>query len=163
MTQKPAAFLDRDGTVIKDKHYLHKPEEIEFLPGAIKALKLLMDHDYDLYIVTNQSGAGRGLFDIDDIKAVHDHLLSLLKNESVIIKDIAVCPHAPEDKCQCRKPQPKMILDLIKKHGPVDKTLSFMCGDKKSDVDTGINAGIRGYLLKNKSLLEIVTEHLNLS
>lgn len=163
MTQKPAAFLDRDGTIIKDKHYLHKPDEIEFLPDALKALKLLTENNYLIFIVTNQSGVGRGMFEMSDVFKVHQELINLLKNEAITINDIKVCPHSPEDNCECRKPKPTMIQELISTHQNIDIKNSFMCGDKDSDVQSGLNAGIKGYLVKEKNLLDIVQEHLALS
>lgn len=143
-----AIFLDRDGTIIIDKHYLYQKEEVEFLPLAIRAMKRLQDAGYQLFIVTNQSGIARGMFSEKDMHQVHQHMKEILNKNDIQIIDIAFCPHAPKDNCQCRKPKPKMIIDLIKKYN-IDPLKSYMIGDKISDVEAGENANVTGILLTN--------------
>lgn len=141
-----AIFLDRDGTIIIDKHYLKDPGEIEFLPGAIDALKELQTNNFKLYIITNQSGIGRGYFTIDEMHAVHRELEKQLEKEEITLSGIAYCPHSPDDHCDCRKPSPKLINQFIISD-EIDPSQSYMIGDKKSDVDAGINAKMQGILL----------------
>ena len=111
-----AVFLDRDGTIIYEKPgvYLSHPQQVRLYKSTRPALKLLSQSGFKLFIVSNQSGIGRGYFTEEEVNAVHVHLLKLLKPAR--IEEIVFCPHAPDEKCSCRKPQPKMALDLIKKY-----------------------------------------------
>lgn len=134
---QPAVFLDRDGTVIVQKHYLHNPAEVELLPGAVTGLRHMAALGLPLVLVTNQSGVGRGLFSRGDVERVHGRLIELLENEGVRLDGFYLCPHAPEDGCGCRKPQPGLIaraageLDLAPEQ-------SFVIGDKPCDVGLGL-------------------------
>lgn len=141
MTKK-AVFFDRDDTLIQDENYMHKPEQLVFFEKTFSTLKELQKRDYLLFIVTNQSGIGRGYFTIDDMHNFHRHMLSELKKESIQISKIAYCPHAPDEGCDCRKPHPKLLLELIDEFN-IDVTKSFMVGDKKSDVEAGLNANLK--------------------
>jgi len=145
-----AIFLDRDGTIIIDKHYLHKVEEVEFLPGSLKALKKFDANGYALFLITNQSGVSRGYFNYESIEPVHLYMNSVLKKNNISpFRDIRICPHQPSDQCDCRKPSPKMITELIAKYN-IDAKNSFMFGDKNSDVQAGINANLKNsFLIKD--------------
>lgn len=148
MTQR-AVFFDRDATLIEDKHYMHKVEDIVYYSDSFSALKALQDAGYALFMVTNQSGIGRGLFTEEDMHKVHEQMLQDYKNNGITITDIAFCPHSPEQNCDCRKPSPKMILDLGAKHN-INLSNSFMVGDKVSDGQAGRNANATGLLLNVK-------------
>jgi histidinol-phosphate phosphatase family protein len=132
----PCAFLDRDGTVIAEKHYLCDPAGVELLPGAAAGLRHLRELGYRLVLVTNQSGIGRGYFTQADVDAVHARLGTLLAAEAVSLDGIYVCPHRPEDHCACRKPATGLVeracadLDL-------DPAASVVIGDKACDIDLG--------------------------
>lgn len=141
-------FLDRDGTIIVDKHYMHDPKEIEFLPHALKALKLFMEQDYKLYVVTNQSGIGRGMFQEAQMHEVHKKMDELMLSEGIKIEEYLFCPHSPDDNCDCRKPSPKLLNQVLNKY-QYDPQNSYMIGDKISDVKAGTNAQIKGVLLKS--------------
>ena len=141
MTQR-AVFFDRDATLIEDKHYMHKVEDIVYYSDSFSALKLLQDQNYKIFIVTNQSGIGRGMFTEEQMHEVHKQILADYKDQNIIIEDIAFCPHSPDQKCDCRKPSPKMSLNLASKHN-IDLSSSFMVGDKVSDAKAGENAGRR--------------------
>lgn len=143
-------FLDRDGTIIVDKNYMHDPNEIEFLNGAIDALQSFISDGFKLYVITNQSGIGRGFFQEEDMHAVHQKMNELLAKEQIKIEDYLFCPHAPEDNCDCRKPSPKLINEVLNKYQNVDLLNSYMIGDKVSDVEAGENAGIKGILLTER-------------
>lgn len=140
-------FLDRDGTIIVDKNYMHDPNEIEFLPGVIQALQSFISDGYKIYVITNQSGIGRGYFKEEDMHKVHHKMDELLDKDDIKIEEYLFCPHAPEDNCDCRKPSPKLINQVLEKY-QYESNLCYMVGDKKSDVDAGLNAGIKGILLK---------------
>ena len=141
-----AIFLDRDGTLIVDKHYLHKPEEVEILPGAADALRRLQDAGFLLFLVTNQSGVGRGYFTMEDLTRVHAHLEAELASEDVTFTDIYVAPEAPDQPSHGRKPSPGFLLDA-RDAFDVDLSRSFMIGDKRIDLEAGWNAGVAASLL----------------
>ena len=147
MTNKiKALFLDRDGTVIKEKPgvYLCDPKKVELYKNTKAAFKLFKELGYTIFIVSNQSGIGRGYFTASEVEKVHAKLLSLLKPYEV--KEIIYCPHSPSANCTCRKPAPDMGLKLIKKYN-VDKEQSFVIGDKKSDSDFAKNLNMRSILV----------------
>ncbi len=141
-----AVFLDRDGTLNYDKGYIYKIEDFQFLPKAVEALKLLKD-DFFLFIITNQSGIGRGYYTMEDAHKFNNHLLNELKQEGISIKKTYICPHAPGDNCDCRKPSHKFVADA-KKEYDIDLEHSWVIGDHPWDVEMGIKAGCRTiYLL----------------
>ena len=141
-----ALFLDRDGTVIKEKPgvYLCDPKKVVLYKNTKAAFKLFKELGYKIFIVSNQSGIGRGYFTEKEVLAVHNKLLSLLKPYKV--EEIIYCPHAPSENCSCRKPAPAMGLKLIKKYN-VDRVSSFVIGDKKSDMDFAKNIKMRSVLV----------------
>lgn len=142
-----AVFFDRDNTLVIDTNYMHKVEDLKFFPDTFSALKKIQDKGYKLFIVTNQSGIGRGYFKVSDMEKFHNALLSELAKNQIKIEDIHYCPHAPEDKCDCRKPHPKMLLELAEKH-QIDLSASYMVGDKVIDAECGFNANANGILIK---------------
>ncbi len=141
-----AVFLDRDGTLIRDKNYLHRPDEVEFFPGIAPALRLLQDAGFLLCIVTNQSGVGRGYFTLRDVEHVHAHIEAELAAEDVVFDAIYVAPEAPDAPSEGRKPSPKFLLEARDEFG-VDLARSYMIGDKLIDLETGWNAGCARSLL----------------
>ena len=142
-----AVLLDRDGTVIHDRHYLSDPEGVELLPGAVQGLQLLRDAGAGLFLVTNQSGIGRGMFSEESYLACHARLEDLLRQEGLNLGDSAFCPHAPEQQgCACRKPQAGMWKRLRDAHALMPQT-SAMIGDKLVDIAFGRNAGLAATVL----------------
>src|SRR5690606_28796756 len=130
---RPAAFLDRDGTLIVEREYLADPEGVEFTPGAVGALRRLQQAGYALVLVTNQSGIGRGLYTLADFQAVQARIEKQLAAEGVVLDGVYYCPHHPDEDCSCRKPglalfrQAAMELDL-------DLERSVYIGDRVRDV-----------------------------
>jgi D-glycero-D-manno-heptose 1,7-bisphosphate phosphatase len=141
-----AVFLDRDGTLIVDKHYLHTPEEVEFLPGAATALRHLQDAGFLLILVTNQSGVGRGFFTLAEVDRVHCHLEAELAAEDVMFDAIHVAPEAPDQPSFGRKPSPGFLLQSSDDFG-LDLSHSYLIGDKFSDLEAGWRAGCARCLL----------------
>lgn len=141
-----AVFLDRDGTLIYEKPgvYLCDPDQVRLYKSTRPALSLLSKQGFKLFIVSNQSGIGRGYFTEKEVHAVHTRLQKLL--HPVTITDIVFCPHAPDEQCACRKPHPKMGQDLIKKYH-IDPAHSYMIGDKKADVEFGHALGCKAVLV----------------
>ena len=141
-----AVFLDRDGTVIHEKPgvYLSDPKKVRPYKSTVKALQLLEKNGFKLFIVSNQSGIGRGYFTEATVNKVHARLLQLLR--PVKITEVVFCPHAPNEECDCRKPKPKMGNYLIKKY-KIDSKHSYMIGDKKADVEFGHALGCKAVLV----------------
>jgi D-glycero-D-manno-heptose 1,7-bisphosphate phosphatase len=137
----PAAFLDRDGTIVHDRHYLADPDGLELLAGAGAALRRLSELGFLLVVVSNQSGVGRGLFTLDDVERMNARLRDLLAREGVVLAGIYVCPHHPDDGCRCRKPEPGLIETAAAELG-IDLGRSIMIGDRDSDVAAGAAAGL---------------------
>ncbi len=133
-------FLDRDGTVIEDGHYLSDPGKIRLIPSAAEGLRLLADEGFRFFIVTNQSGIGRGYFSTADYARCERRLAELLAEQGISIEDTAYCPHAPEDGCACRKPATGMWRGLARKHGLRAENCA-MAGDSERDVLFGVRAG----------------------
>ncbi len=133
-------LMDRDGTLIADKHYLHDPAGVLLIPGAAKAL-LALGPEVRLFVVTNQSGIGRGMFGEKDLFACNTRLDELLAGHGVRISGYAFCPHAPEENCGCRKPALGMWRELSEKYGLEAKSCA-MIGDKTDDILFAANAGI---------------------
>lgn len=142
---KKAVFLDRDGTLIVEKHYLKNPELVQLEQGVVEALQLLTHNGYDLFIVTNQSGIAKGLITPEDFYATQVKTLSLLQEHRIAIKDWWHCPHHPGE-CGCRKPSPGMIVTGMSTY-ELSPENCWMVGDKVSDAQAGCQAGIRSVLV----------------
>lgn len=144
----PAIFLDRDNTLIKDNNgYLHKKENLEFLPWAIEGLKSLKER-YKLIIITNQSGIGRGYFREEEYLSFREEMNRKLRLEGISISGEYYCPHHPKTECRCRKPNTALFEQAIREHD-IDISLSWTIGDKPSDILAGTriktrNLGIKG-------------------
>lgn len=141
--ERPAIFLDCDGTLVEEVNYLHKTEEMRLFAGTGGALAALKEAGYLLVVVTNQSGIGRGIYTETDMNSIHEALQAQVGG---IINGFYHCPHLPCDGCQCRKPGLKMIRDAQQALG-IDVSRSWMVGDKKIDVETGHAAGMRTALV----------------
>lgn len=135
---KRYVLLDRDGTLIEEKHYLSRPDQVVLVPGAGPGLRSLVKNGFGLVLVTNQSGIARGYFDLEALGSVHAVLIAMLKKEGVALDGIFVCPHKPEDGCGCRKPLPGLALEAGKALG-FDPAATVVVGDKACDVDLGRN------------------------
>jgi histidinol-phosphate phosphatase family protein len=147
MAKHPAIFLDRDGTIIEDRGHLRNPADLVLYPSSIRALKELQEY-FLLFIITNQSGISTGNLTHSEVVQVNKSLLNILKDKNVIIYDVFYCPHAKEDNCSCRKPQPYFILKAAMEYN-LDLDKSFIMGDHPTDVICGINAGITPVYLRS--------------
>ncbi len=140
-----AIFLDRDGTLNEDLGYTYKTEQFELLPGVIEGLKLLKD--YKLFIVSNQSGIGRGYYTEEDMHKYNNRMLEEFKKHNIKIEKIYFCPHSPETECDCRKPNNKYVKEAEKTYN-LDLKKSFTVGDHPADVLLAKNSGCKSiYLL----------------
>ena len=140
----PAVFIDRDGTLMKDVDYCGDPREVEVFKGAPEALQKLKKAGYKVIVITNQSGIGRGYFDEQAYRAVESEVARQVGPG--IIDGSYFCPHVPADKCDCRKPEPGMVLLAANEHG-LDLGQSFFIGDKDSDVQCGRRSGTKTILV----------------
>ena len=140
MAKHPALFLDRDGTIIEDIGYLRDPEKLIIYPNSFKALKRLQEY-FLLFIITNQSGISTGNLTHKDVVSINKSLIRILRSKNIFIYDVYYCPHAKEDNCKCRKPNPYFILKAALDYN-LDLENSFFIGDHPSDVLCAINAGI---------------------
>jgi D-glycero-D-manno-heptose 1,7-bisphosphate phosphatase len=145
MKKNKAIILDRDGTLIEDKNYAYKIEDLELLDGVIEGLKFLQN-DFLLFIVTNQSGIGKGYYTIQDFEKFNNHLINIFKKQEIQILKTYCCPHLREENCDCRKPKIKFIEDIIRDFN-IDIKKSWMIGDHPSDIQFGINGGSRTIFL----------------
>ncbi len=139
-------FLDRDGTIIEDRHYLADPDGVVFLSHAAEALARFAAQGMRIFIVTNQSGIGRGYFALDDYLACETRLNTMLEEHGVTVTATAYCPHAPENPCTCRKPRIGMWEQLRDAHG-LKAEECIMIGDKMADINFGRNAHFAASIL----------------
>jgi len=140
-------ILDRDGTIIEEREYLSDPEQVTLIPGAGAALRELRRMGYGLIVITNQSGIGRGFFDLGQLQRVHKRLEELLQSEGIHLDGLYVCPHTPDDNCDCRKPKlgllQKTVIDL-----GFSMANSIVIGDKATDIEMGRMAGALTFLVR---------------
>jgi len=154
ITLRPAAFIDRDGTLIEDKHYLADPDKIVFVPGALEAVRKLKQAGCLIVVVSNQSGVARGFFPTTTVDRVHQRLTELMAAAGCAPDDIRFCPHLPDGDdpayrgdCECRKPKPGM-LEQAGRELHIDMKRSYMIGDKFSDIQCGRAAGTAAILVR---------------
>lgn len=141
-----ALFLDRDGTLIVDKHYLADPAGVELISGAAGALQHARDLGYQLFLVTNQSGIGRGYYTVGDAQRVNARMEGLLGLARPVFVEVCIAPEAPDQPSLYRKPSPRFLTEMIAKHA-LDPAACWMVGDKVIDAQTGLNAGTRAALV----------------
>ncbi len=137
-----AVFLDRDGVLMEDANYVGHVDRVKVIPGAAAAVQRLRAAGFKIFVVTNQSGVGRGYFTREAVEEIHQ----LLRAQGIQPDRFYVCPHHPEDNCDCRKPKPKFLLDAGRDFD-LDLAGSYMVGDRPSDLQAGWNAGVRPILV----------------
>ena len=161
---RPCAFLDRDGTLNRDEGYTHRVEDLEWLPGAVEAVRLLNDAGYRVIVVTNQAGVARGHYREADVQRFHAAMAQALAAHGAWIDAFHYCPHHPEavlEHYRCadhpdRKPNPGMLLNAIREHA-INPAASFLVGDQDSDVAAARAAGIEGVKISSPGgLLDVV-------
>ncbi|TSC63331.1 MAG: D-glycero-D-manno-heptose 1,7-bisphosphate phosphatase [Parcubacteria group bacterium Gr01-1014_106] len=157
ITPRRVAFLDRDGTIIVDRHYLKSVDQVEVLPGVIQGLKVLRGEGFALVVISNQGGVAKGRFTEADVHAAHAHIAELLGRHGVRLDAILYCPHNPSGivpvytvTCDCRKPGPGMAYQAEKLLGPIDYAGSWIIGDKPTDIEFGRRLGMRTALLHSE-------------
>ncbi|MCW2960924.1 MAG: hydrolase, HAD-superfamily, subfamily [Thermoleophilia bacterium] len=150
---RPAVFVDKDGTLVRDVPYNSDPALVELVPGAGAALAALRASGYLVLVVSNQSGLARGLFTQQQLEAATERLVELLAGAGTTIDGFAWCPHHPDGTvaelaidCDCRKPHPGMLLRAADEHD-IDLAASWMVGDILNDIEAGARAGCRTVLV----------------
>jgi D,D-heptose 1,7-bisphosphate phosphatase len=161
---KPAVFLDRDGVLNRDFGHVGSLDRFEWMPGALSAVRRLNDSGYYVFLVSNQAGVARGHYSERDVQELHRWIQRALRAQGAHLDDIRYCPHHPEalepqykKASGWRKPEPGMILDLIKAW-PLDLERSFVVGDKETDMETARRAGVTGLLYPGGDLDAFVAE-----
>ena len=140
-SQQKALFLDRDGIINVDHGYVSAVDDFEFSKGIFPLLRLFRDAGYRLFIVTNQSGIGRGYYSEADFQQLTRWMLERFKTEGIAIDKVLYCPHRPDEHCRCRKPDTGMVEEALQAF-PLDLKHSWLIGDKISDIQLAANAGI---------------------
>lgn len=149
--RKPAVFFDRDGVVNIDDEYIYKISDFIYMEGFLELFKSCKEKGYLLFVVTNQSGIGRGYYSLEDFKILSDFMQKDLEAKFGFCFDrIYFCAHSPSENCPCRKPKSGMI-DSACKDFDIDLANSYIIGDKESDIECGLNARIGTSILYTKT------------
>jgi D-glycero-D-manno-heptose 1,7-bisphosphate phosphatase len=141
LSGRRAVFVDRDGTLNPDLHYLADPERLEVFRGVAQGIRLLRAHGYLVVCVTNQSGIERGFYNHTDVRAIHERLNTILAGAGAEVDRFYYCPHAPESGCPCRKPGVQLFEQARAELG-VDFPPSAIVGDRSLDVEAGEKLGL---------------------
>jgi D-glycero-D-manno-heptose 1,7-bisphosphate phosphatase len=159
---RPAVFLDRDGVLNEDLGFVHKTAQLRWIPGAREAVSYLSSAGYLVFVVTNQSGIARGFYREDDVELLHRVMQAEFATHGGKIDAFAYCPHHPDARlsryrrqCDCRKPAPGMILDLLRQW-PVDRRRSVLIGDQPRDLAAATAAGIAARQFTGGNLLDFL-------
>ena len=139
-------FLDRDGVINKEINYLHKIDDFKFIDGIFETCQYLINLDYKIIVITNQSGIARGYYTVNDFQIITNWMIAQFKKNDVNILDVFHCPHLPNSNCNCRKPMPGMLLDAKYKHD-IDMQNSWLIGDKENDIIAANRAEITNTIL----------------
>ncbi|MBI1884945.1 MAG: HAD family hydrolase [Chloroflexi bacterium] len=137
--------LDRDGTVIEERPYLSDPRQVALLPRAAEGLLALREQGFRVALVTNQSGVGRGYFDLPTLDRIHRRLFDLLAGAGAAVDGVYFCPHAPDEGCRCRKPETGLLERAASDFAAAD---CFVVGDKECDIGMGLRSGATTVLVR---------------
>lgn len=154
-----AAFLDRDGTLVRDPGYLDDPSQVELVEGAAGAVAQLNARGIPVVVVTNQSGIGRGYYSEDDFRAVQREVERRLARYGCALDAVYYCPHAPEESCGCRKPELGLYREAAERFG-ISLAHGLYVGDKVTDVIPAARTGGTGFLVRTGAGEEAETERL---
>jgi D,D-heptose 1,7-bisphosphate phosphatase len=147
-------FVDRDGTINVEKNYVHKVEDLEYLPRALEALRRATEHGIKTYIVTNQAGIAKGIFREDDFHTLTAKMLQDMREHGIEIAEVLYCPHHPQatvaayrKDCDCRKPGTGLFQRVIARDKLSPESMALV-GDKNSDIEAGRQLGMVTYLVE---------------
>lgn len=158
-TNVKAVFLDRDGTLIENRHYLASPDGVVLLPGVREGVRAIRDSGAKLFLFTNQSGVGRGYFTLTDVDAVHRRMIELLDLGGNPFTAMCVAPERPDEPPRYRKPSPRFIDEMLAEHH-ISGDAAWMVGDAPSDWQAGLNAGVRVAAIVGSKPLDAETSRI---
>lgn len=162
MTDK-YVILDRDGTInIDSDEFIKSPAEWLPLPGSLEAIALLNRHGYKVVVISNQSGVGRGLFDLATLEAIHAKMRQMVCSAGGSIEAIYFCPHGPDDDCSCRKPK-QGLFEAFAADRQVDLTHVYSIGDSFRDIEAALAAGAKPMLVKTGKGQKTLKNHPQLN
>ena len=152
MTQEKYLFIDRDGTLIKepDDQQVDSLEKLDFIPGVFSALSRLSKAGYQLIMISNQDGRGTTCFPEGDFIVPHEWMLKIFRSQDISFADILICPHTPEDGCDCRKPNLGLLMDYLVAQR-INKKNSYVIGDRESDMALAERLGCEGIRFTGKN------------
>lgn len=148
-----AVFIDRDGTINVDVHYLDYPDKFEMYPGVGNGIKKLKENGFKIIVITNQSGIARGYLTEKQLSNIHERMEKEFQKFDVVLDGIYYCPHHPDDNCNCRKPKTGLFEKAINEHD-IDVKQSYMLGDKILDVGAGKKIGVRTIIIPEPQVRE---------
>jgi D-glycero-D-manno-heptose 1,7-bisphosphate phosphatase len=152
-----ALFLDRDGTINVEKHYVYKVEDFEFREGIFELVQDFYSRGYLIFVITNQAGIARGFYSEKDFNMLNDWMIDQFRLEGIQITKVYFCPHHPDisGECSCRKPNPGMLMTAKSEYN-LDLSSSILIGDKESDIRAGLNAHVgTNYLIKESGRISL--------
>lgn len=149
---RKTVFLDRDGTINVDVGYVHTKDEFVLIDGVVEGLKILQNLGYDLIIITNQSGIGRGYFTEEEYLDFQEYVRKFLYNKGISLLDQFYCPHVEKDNCSCRKPLIGMYEMAAEKYD-IDWAKSYVIGDKQRDLSICKYKPVKGYLISDNNIV----------
>ena len=152
MSCRPVAFLDRDGVLIEDVHYLARPDQIRLLPGVPQALRDLQALGFLLAVVTNQSGVARGYLSLAQLHQVHRTIGLRLRQEKAPVPEFLFCPHHPNERCGCRKPGTLLAERFFQRHPEACRHRGIVVGDRPSDMEFAHRLGLPGFYVAKEGL-----------
>ncbi len=158
---KKALFLDRDGVINIDHGYVGKIEDFEFVEGVLDLVYQAQQRGYIPILITNQSGIGRGYYTKEDFEKLTSFMLQKMQQRGIVIdrSHVFYCPHRPDERCECRKPMPRMFLEARERFD-IDMTDSWMIGDKPSDIEAARSAGVgHAYLTEKNRRIDMKDLH----
>ncbi|MBD2871883.1 D-glycero-alpha-D-manno-heptose-1,7-bisphosphate 7-phosphatase [Paenibacillus arenilitoris] len=153
-----AFFLDRDG-VINESGNVNRVADLVLLPGVPEAVRTLNDFGYEAFVVTNQGGVGLGYMRKRDLDKIHRHMSDQIEEGGGKLREIRACIHKPSQGCRCRKPKPGMQLELIERYD-IDRSASFMVGDRDVDIEAGRAAGVRTIFIGERALSHVKPDYV---
>jgi D-glycero-D-manno-heptose 1,7-bisphosphate phosphatase len=152
-----ALFLDRDGTINVEKHYVYKLQDFEFRDGIFELVQDFCSRGYLVFVITNQAGIARGFYTEDDFNLLNNWMVDQFKQKGIEITKVYFCPHHPDitGDCACRKPNPGMLMTAKSEYN-LDLASSILIGDKESDIQAGLNAHVgTNYLIKESGRITL--------
>ena len=147
--KKKAVFVDRDGTINVNVEYLDNPEGFQMYPGVAEGIKQLKEKGFLIILVTNQSGVARGFFTLETLKKIHERMINEFKEKGTNIDEIYICPHHPDENCDCRKPNTALFEKAIADFD-IDTSKSFVIGDRMMDVEAGHKMGLKTVIVPER-------------